>query len=233
MRRSTPAAAAMSAMLADGSPASRRAPVLTTSSRVRVASALTLSIYLFVQHIDVYLSQNLKDVSITATVMRQLGQIGPSLPGSGGRRSPWAASSSDGGRPMSRTWLSSGASRGFGRHLAEAVLEFGDDLVATARRPEQLDDLVARYGERIRSVALDATDAAEASSAVKEAVNAFGRLDVVVNNAGYPNSAPFEKMAEYDFRAQIETALFGIPHGTMPPAPLQRSLPSGDSVRFS
>src|SRR5258708_25911596 len=95
----------MSAMLADGSPASRRAPVLTTSSRLRVASALTLSIYLFVQHIDVYLSQNLKDVSITATVMRQLGQIGPSLPGSGGRRTPWAASMSAGGRPIPRTLI--------------------------------------------------------------------------------------------------------------------------------
>ena len=134
---------------------------------------------------------------------------------------------------MSRTWLITGASRGFGRHLAEAVLEFGDDLVATARRPEQLDDLVARYGERIRSVALDVTDAAGASSAVKEAVNAFGRLDVVVNNAGYANSAPIEEMAEDDFRAQIETNLFGVVNVTRAALPVLRAQRSGVFVQFS
>ena len=134
---------------------------------------------------------------------------------------------------MSRTWLITGASRGFGRHLAEAVLEFGDDLVATARRPEQLDDLVARYGDRIRSVALDVTDAAGASSAVKEAVNAFGRLDVVVNNAGYANSAPIEEMAEDDFRAQIETNLFGVVNVTRTALPVLRAQRSGVFVQFS
>src|SRR5260370_27291722 len=165
--------------------------------------------------------------------MRQLGQIGASLPGSGGRSSACAESSSDGGRQMSRIWLITGASRGFGRHLAEAVLEFGDDLVAPARRPEQLDDLVARYGERIRSVALDVTDAAGASSAVKDAVNAFGRLDVVVNNAGYANSAPIEEMAEDDFRAQIETNLFGVGHVTRAVLPVLRAQRSGVFVQFS
>ena len=134
---------------------------------------------------------------------------------------------------MSRTWLITGASRGFGRHLAEAVLEFGDDLVATARRPEQLDDLVARYGERIRSVALDVTDAAGASNAVKEAVNVFGRLDVVVNNAGYANSAPIEEMAEDDFRAQIETNLFGVVNVTRAALPVLRAQRSGVFVQFS
>ena len=134
---------------------------------------------------------------------------------------------------MSRTWLITGASRGFGRRLAEAVLEVGDDLVATARRPEQLDDLAARYGERIRSVALDVTDAAGASSAVKEAVNAFGRLDVVVNNAGYANSAPIEEMAEDDFRAQIETNLFGVVNVTRAALPVLRAQRSGVFVQFS
>ena len=134
---------------------------------------------------------------------------------------------------MPRTWLITGASRGFGRHLAEAVLEFGDDLVATARRPEQLDDLAARYGERIRSFALDVTDAAGASSAVKEAVNAFGRLDVVVNNAGYANSAPIEEMAEDDFRAQIETNLFGVVNVTRAALPVLRAQRSGVFVQFS
>jgi NAD(P)-dependent dehydrogenase (short-subunit alcohol dehydrogenase family) len=134
---------------------------------------------------------------------------------------------------MARTWLITGASRGFGRHLAEAVLETGDQVVATARRPEQLDDLVARHGERIRAVALDVTDAAAAVRAVKEATGAFGRLDVVVNNAGYANSAPIEEMAEDDFRAQIETNLFGVVNVTRAALPVLRAQRSGMFVQFS
>lgn len=95
-----------------------------------------------------------------------------------------------------------GASRGFGRALAEAVLSAGDRLVATARRPEQLTDLVSRYGDQVRAVALDVTDTAAARNSVQAAVDTFGRLDVVVNNAGYANSAPIEEMTEDDFRAQ-------------------------------
>ncbi|GLY75580.1 oxidoreductase [Actinoallomurus iriomotensis] len=134
---------------------------------------------------------------------------------------------------MARTWLITGASRGFGRRLTEAVLEVGDQVVATARRPEQLDDLSARYGERIRAVALDVTDAAAASGAVKEATEAFGRLDVVVNNAGYANSAPIEEMAEDDFRAQIETNLFGVVNVTRAALPVLRAQRSGTFVQFS
>ncbi|GLY85208.1 oxidoreductase [Actinoallomurus iriomotensis] len=134
---------------------------------------------------------------------------------------------------MARTWLITGASRGFGRRLTEAVLEAGDQVVATARRPEQLHDLSARYGERIRAVALDVTDAAAASGAVKEATEAFGRLDVVVNNAGYANSAPIEEMAEDDFRAQIETNLFGVVNVTRAALPVLRAQRSGTFVQFS
>src|SRR5277367_2426468 len=83
---------------------------------------------------------------------------------------------------MAKTWLITGASRGFGRQLAEAVLDAGDQLVATARQPEQLDDLVAAHGERVQAVALDVTDAAAAEAAVKTAVEAFAGLDVVVND---------------------------------------------------
>ncbi|GAA3928825.1 SDR family NAD(P)-dependent oxidoreductase [Actinomadura viridis] len=126
-----------------------------------------------------------------------------------------------------------GASRGFGRHLTEAVLEAGDQVVATARRPEQLDDLVARHGERIRAVALDVTDAAAALHAVKETTEAFGGLDVVVNNAGYANSAPIEEMAEDDFRAQIETNLFGVVNVTRAALPVLRTQRSGVFVQFS
>ena len=91
---------------------------------------------------------------------------------------------------MAKTWLITGASRGFGRQLAEAVLGVGDQLVAAARRPKQLDDLVAAHGDRVQPVALDVTDAAAAEAAVKTAVAAFGRLDVVVNNAGYAIARP-------------------------------------------
>lgn len=134
---------------------------------------------------------------------------------------------------MARTWLITGASRGFGRRLTEAVLETGDHVIATARRPEQLDDLAARHGERMRAVALDVTDPAAAARAVQEATDAFGGLDVVVNNAGYANSAPIEEMAEDDFRAQIETNLFGVVNVTRAALPILRAQRSGVFVQFS
>ncbi|WP_149259874.1 oxidoreductase [Actinomadura sp. K4S16] len=134
---------------------------------------------------------------------------------------------------MARTWLITGASRGLGRHLTEAVLAAGDQVVATARRPEQLDDVVARFGERVRAVALDVTDPAAAVGAVKEATGAFGRLDVVVNNAGYANSAPIEEMAEEDFRAQVETNLFGVVNVTRAALPVLREQRSGVFVQVS
>jgi NAD(P)-dependent dehydrogenase (short-subunit alcohol dehydrogenase family) len=84
---------------------------------------------------------------------------------------------------MTRTWIVTGSSRGFGRELVKAALEGGDRVLATARRPEEVDDLVQEYGEHIRAAALDVTDAAAASAVVKLAVDTFGALDVVVNNA--------------------------------------------------
>jgi len=134
---------------------------------------------------------------------------------------------------MSRTWLITGASRGFGRRLAEAVLESGDQVVATARRPEQLDDLVARYGQRVRTAALDVTDPAAARAAVAGAVDAFGHLDVVVNNAGYANSGPIEEMAEADFREQFEANFFGVVNVTRAALPVMRGQRSGVFVQFS
>jgi NAD(P)-dependent dehydrogenase (short-subunit alcohol dehydrogenase family) len=134
---------------------------------------------------------------------------------------------------VSKTWLITGSPRGFGRSLTEAVLEAGDSVLATARQPEQLDDLVARYGERVRPVALDVTDAGAAVRAVREAADAFGRLDVVVNNAGYANSAPIEEVAEDDFRAQIETNLFGVVNVTRAALPVFRAQRSGTFVQFS
>jgi NAD(P)-dependent dehydrogenase (short-subunit alcohol dehydrogenase family) len=134
---------------------------------------------------------------------------------------------------MAKTWLITGSSRGFGRELANAVLDAGENLVATARRPADLDGLVTRYGERVRAVALDVTDAAAARAAVDTAVREFGRLDVVVNNAGYANSAPIEEMAQDDFRAQIEANLFGVVNVTRAALPVLRGQRSGHIVQFS
>ncbi|WP_326835613.1 oxidoreductase [Amycolatopsis rhabdoformis] len=134
---------------------------------------------------------------------------------------------------MSQTWLITGSSRGFGRELATAVLDHGDRLVATARKPEQLDDLVARYGDRVRAVALDVTDPAAARAAVQVAVDAFGSLDVVVNNAGYANSAPIEEMPDDDFRAQIDANFYGVVNVTKAALPILRAQRSGTIVQFS
>jgi len=89
---------------------------------------------------------------------------------------------------MSKIWLVTGSASGLGRNIAEAVLESGDRLVATARDPRRLEDLAKKYGDQVRTVALDVVDEAAAHVAVQTAVEAFGRLDVVVNNAGYGDS---------------------------------------------
>ena len=132
-----------------------------------------------------------------------------------------------------RTWLVTGSSRGFGLELARAALAAGDSVVARARRPDQLDDLVRRYGDRVRPFALDVTDARAARDAVAFAVAEFGRLDVVANNAGYANSAPIEEMADDDFRAQVEANLFGVVNVTRAALPVLRAQRSGVFLQFS
>jgi NAD(P)-dependent dehydrogenase (short-subunit alcohol dehydrogenase family) len=134
---------------------------------------------------------------------------------------------------MNKIWLITGSSRGLGRALTEAVLAAGDRVVATARKPEQLDDLVAKYGEQIRAVALDVTDTAAARAAVQTALDTFGRLDVVANNAGYANSASIEETPDDDFRAQIETNLFGVVNVTKAALPVFREQKSGHFLQFS
>ena len=134
---------------------------------------------------------------------------------------------------MSRTWLITGSSRGFGLELTRAVLESGDRVLATARRPEQLTDLLAGFGDRGRAAALDVTDPVAARAAVRAAVDAFGALDVVVNNAGYANSAAIEDMDEDDFRAQIEANFFGVVNVTRAALPVLRGQRSGTFVQFS
>ena len=134
---------------------------------------------------------------------------------------------------MRKTWLITGSSRGFGWELAQAVLDSGDTVLATARRPDQLDELVRKHGDRVRTFALDVTDAAAARAAVQAAADEFGSLDVVVNNAGYGNSAPIEDFPDDDFRAQIETNLFGVVNVTKAALPVMRKQRSGHIIQFS
>src|SRR5258706_14291147 len=123
---------------------------------------------------------------------------------------------------MAEVWLITGSARGLGRAIAEAVRVGGDKLIATARNPQQLSDLVERYGDHVRAVALDVTDERAAIAAVKLAVVVFGRLDVLVNNAGYGNLAAIEDTTMQDFRAQLETNLFGVVNLTKAAIPVMR-----------
>jgi NAD(P)-dependent dehydrogenase (short-subunit alcohol dehydrogenase family) len=134
---------------------------------------------------------------------------------------------------MSQVWFITGSSRGLGRALAEAVLAAGHRLVATARNPKQLTDLVERYGDRIRAVALDVTDEPAALAAVQSTVDGFGRIDVLVNNAGYGDLASIEDTSMKDFRAQIETNLFGVINVTKAVIPAMRRQGSGLILQFS
>jgi NAD(P)-dependent dehydrogenase (short-subunit alcohol dehydrogenase family) len=134
---------------------------------------------------------------------------------------------------MSKVWLITGSSRGLGRALAEAVLAEGHKLVATARNPAQLADFVERYPEQVRTVALDVTDEGAADNAIHSAVDAFGRLDVLVNNAGYGNVSSIEDTSLADFRAQIETNLFGVITVTKAAIPLMREQRAGHIIQFS
>lgn len=134
---------------------------------------------------------------------------------------------------MSKVWLITGSASGLGRNIAEAVLAAGERLVATAREPQRLDDLVARYGDQVRVVALDVTDAVAAEAAVQVAVDTFGRLDVLVNNAGYGHLAPFEQTEAEAFRAEVETNFFGVVNMTRAALPVMRGQRSGHILQIS
>ncbi|MFZ0001871.1 MAG: SDR family NAD(P)-dependent oxidoreductase, partial [Trebonia sp.] len=134
---------------------------------------------------------------------------------------------------MQQVWFITGSSRGFGRALVQAVLDAGDLVVATARRPGQLAEFTQEYGDRVLPLALDVTDEAAVRDAVSAAVERFGRLDVVVNNAGYANVAPIETGDEEDFRAQFETNFWGVYNVSKAVTPLLRAQGGGTIVQFS
>jgi len=115
---------------------------------------------------------------------------------------------------MSTVWLVTGSASGLGRSISEAVLAPGDRLVATARDPRRLEDLVEEYGDQVRTAPLDVADEDAAYPAVQVAVDAFGRLDVVVNNAGYGDIAPFEQVSSERFKALVDTNFYGVVYMT-------------------
>jgi NAD(P)-dependent dehydrogenase (short-subunit alcohol dehydrogenase family) len=137
--------------------------------------------------------------------------------------------------PMSdpNVFFLTGSSRGLGRAIAEAVVDAGHQLVATARRPESLDDLVAAHPDQVLPLALDVTDAAAAEAAIAAGRERFGRFDVVVNNAGYADLAAVEDVTAADFRAQIDTNLFGVVNVTKAALPTLREQGGGQIVQVS
>ena len=132
-----------------------------------------------------------------------------------------------------KIWFITGTSKGFGRIWAEAALERGDKVVATARDPKSLDDLVKRYGASVLPLALDVTDENAVFAAVKQAHAHFGRLDVVVNNAGFGLFGTIEEVTPAQARAQMETNFFGALWVTKAALPYLREQRSGHVIQVS
>jgi NAD(P)-dependent dehydrogenase (short-subunit alcohol dehydrogenase family) len=136
-------------------------------------------------------------------------------------------------KDMAKVWLITGTGNGLGRDIAEAALAAGDSVVAGARRLDELDALVQRYGDRITPVTLDVREEEAAKAAVQAALDKYGRLDVLVNNAGYGYFAPFEQMTSEQFRDVVETCLFGVVYTTHAALPVMRSQKSGHIFQVS
>jgi NAD(P)-dependent dehydrogenase (short-subunit alcohol dehydrogenase family) len=132
-----------------------------------------------------------------------------------------------------KTWFITGTSRGFGREWAIAALDRGDRVAATARSTAALDDLVAKYGDAILPIKLDVTDRAADFAAVRQAHEHFGRLDIVVNNAGYGHFGLVEEVSEAEIRAQLETNLLGALWVTQAALPILRAQGSGHILQVS
>ncbi len=132
-----------------------------------------------------------------------------------------------------KTWFITGTSRGFGREWAIAALDRGDKVAATARDISSLDDLVAKYGDAILPIQLDVTDRDADFAALKQAREHFGRLDVIVNNAGYGQFGMVEEISEQEIRAQLETNLLGALWLTQAALPYLREQGSGHILQVS
>ena len=134
---------------------------------------------------------------------------------------------------MSKVWLVTGSGSGLGRAITTKALEAGHRVVATARDVNQLDDLVTSYGPRVRPTRLDVTDERESVAAVDVAISVFGRLDVLVNNAGFGETRPFEEVSSDDFRRVVETNFFGVVNLTRAALPGMRQQKSGHIIQIS
>jgi NAD(P)-dependent dehydrogenase (short-subunit alcohol dehydrogenase family) len=132
-----------------------------------------------------------------------------------------------------KVWFITGTSRGLGRVWAEAALERGDRVVATARNTDQLDGLVARYPDSVLPLAFDVTDPTAAQAAVRRGHRHFGRLDIVVNNAGYGLFGAVEEVTEPQARAQLETNLLGPLWVTQAALPFLRAQGGGHIIQVS
>lgn len=134
---------------------------------------------------------------------------------------------------MSKIWFITGSSRGLGRAIAEAALQAGDRVAATARNPRDLQALVARYGDAVYPLALDVSRNDQVVRAVDAAVAHFGRLDVVVNNAGYGDLAALEDVTLEDFSAQIDTNFYGVVYVSKAVVPVMRAQGHGHIFQVS
>jgi NAD(P)-dependent dehydrogenase (short-subunit alcohol dehydrogenase family) len=134
---------------------------------------------------------------------------------------------------VTKTWFITGASKGFGREWAQAALERGDRVAATARRLETLHELVEAHGDAVLPIQLDVTYRAGDFAAVKRAAEHFGRLDIVVNNAGYGHFGMVEELAEAEVREQLETNFFGALWVTQAALPIMRAQGSGHIIQVS
>jgi NAD(P)-dependent dehydrogenase (short-subunit alcohol dehydrogenase family) len=133
----------------------------------------------------------------------------------------------------SKVWFITGTSKGFGRVWAEAALARGDRVAASARDVKTLAPLVERYGDQVAALALDVTHKAAVDAAITSAHARFGRLDVVINNAGYGLFGTIEEVSEIEARAQIETNLFGALWVTQAALPIMRAQKSGHIIQVS
>src|SRR3979490_944106 len=134
---------------------------------------------------------------------------------------------------MAKVWLITESGNGLGRDIAESALAAGDRVVAGARRTEELAPLVAQYGARVKPITLEVRDEAAAKAAVLLAVDTYGRLDVLVNNAGYGQFAPFEQMSAEDFQAVRDTCFYGVVYTTRAAIPVMRKQKSGHIFQVS
>ncbi len=134
---------------------------------------------------------------------------------------------------MSKTWLITGSASGIGLSTAELVLARGENLVATARNVDRLLNLARRYSQQVELTELDVTDAPAARCVVDTAMERFGRLDVLLNNAGYAHLSPFEQVSEDDFKAEIDTNFYGVVNLTRAALPVMRRQKSGHIINIS